>query len=488
MGPTERYRNWVSKLAPLDGWPLQIKQPHWAAGGAAGGHTELLEFKLWLRRKKNRDEQHQQRYGSMRVSFPIKTGIGLGNGGVDSGGLVLCITRIQVGASIADREEEDDGELEDHRQQHGFSFARHGIKHGKKWGSVANVVDAASLLLLSRAFCGPVATVAMACAAVIGIVQIVGSRILSFPSMQPLAQKTILGQKLPTRLEEFSAASLLLSIGMPLLKCQNPPLHKTLQHVGAAIPVALGYALTTGEVQKLPKGGFRQAEAMWRLRHRWAARHLCSLMSEFQEPSALGCLLDIVEKVTVISGTKGFQPSSSVLGGNSQDLFKGSIPLPIQFPSRGSSKKCKEVKDEIIVSVFPEPAHTDLAAETLAEGFNSSRRPDELASIPRLEDWPIVRVSASHGILMNLGVAHIGWRAFEQHASLFLRACWLVVVFVPIILLGPVVYFISTILPLVLGEHLRSFVWVLLRVCLERGGAAFIKWGQVYNCNIRTLS
>lgn len=58
---------------------------------------------------------------------------------------------------------------------------------------------------------------------------------------------------------------------------------KTLQHVGAAIPVALGYALTTGEVQKLPKGGFRQAEAMWRLRHRWAARHLCSLMSEFQE-------------------------------------------------------------------------------------------------------------------------------------------------------------------------------------------------------------
>jgi len=190
----------------------------------------------------------------------------------------------------------------------------------------------------------------------------------------------------------------------------------------------------------------------------------------------------------VISGTKGLQPSSSVLGGNSQDLFKGSIPLPIQFPSRGSSKKCKEVKDEIIVSVFPEPAHTDLAAETLAEGFNSSHRPDELASIPRLEDWAIVAVSAYHGILMNLGVVHIGWRAFEQHASLFLRACWLVVVFVPIILLGPVVYFISTILPLVLGEHLRSFVWVLLRVCLERGGAAFIKWGQVHNCNIRTLS
>ncbi len=76
-----------------------------------------------------------------------------------------------------------------------------------------------------QAFCGPVATVAMACAAVIGIVQIVGSRILSFPSMQFVAQKTILGQKLPTRLEEFSAASLLLSIGMPLLKWQNPPLH-----------------------------------------------------------------------------------------------------------------------------------------------------------------------------------------------------------------------------------------------------------------------
>jgi hypothetical protein len=132
MGPTERYRNWVSKLAPLDGWPLQIKQPLWAAGGAAG-HTELLEFKLWLRRKKNRDEQHQQRYGSMRVSFPIKTGIGLGNGGVDSGGLVLCITRIQVGASIADREGEDGGEQEDHHQQHGFRFRGNPIlSHMKK--------------------------------------------------------------------------------------------------------------------------------------------------------------------------------------------------------------------------------------------------------------------------------------------------------------------------------------------------------------------
>lgn len=57
----------------------------------------------------------------------------------------------------------------------------------------------------------------------------------------------------------------------------------TLRCVGAAIPVGLGYAVTTSQVKKLPKGGFREGEAMWRQRHRWAARRLCGLMTEFRE-------------------------------------------------------------------------------------------------------------------------------------------------------------------------------------------------------------
>jgi hypothetical protein len=38
-----------------------------------------------------------------------------------------------------------------------------------------------------------------------------------------------------------------------------------------------------------------------------------------------------------------------------------------------------------------------------------------LASIPRLEDWALETISASHGILMNLGMPRIGWSVFEQH-------------------------------------------------------------------------
>jgi hypothetical protein len=53
-----------------------------------------------------------------------------------------------------------------------------------------------------------------------------------------------------------------------------------------------------------------------------------------------------------------------------------------------------------------------------------------LVSIPRLEEWALVVINASHGFLMNLRMVHIGWRVFEQHASSFLTTCWLVVVLV----------------------------------------------------------
>jgi hypothetical protein len=44
-----------------------------------------------------------------------------------------------------------------------------------------------------------------------------------------------------------------------------------------------------------------------------------------------------------------------------------------------------------------------------------------LASIPRLEDWALVAVSASHGFLMNLGMAHIGWKDLNN-MILFLKS------------------------------------------------------------------
>lgn len=52
------------------------------------------------------------------------------------------------------------------------------------------------------------------------------------------------------------------------------------------------------------------------------------------------------------------------------------------------------------------------------------------------------------------------------------------VVFVPIIFLGPVQYFISTILSIALGQQFHSLVWVLLQVYFKQGGVAFINGGK----------
>ena len=94
-------------------------------------------------------------------------------------------------------------------------------------------------------------------------------------------------------------------------------------------------------------------------------------------------------------------------------------------------------------------------------------------------DWQIVGLNATNDFLMDLSQVHLGWRGFQQKLSLFLRACWLALVFIPLILLGPVLYMVSTFLSTWWAEYFRCAIWVMLRFCLERGGAAFIKWGQV---------
>lgn len=94
-------------------------------------------------------------------------------------------------------------------------------------------------------------------------------------------------------------------------------------------------------------------------------------------------------------------------------------------------------------------------------------------------DWQIVGLNATNDFLMDLSQVHLGWRGFQQKLSLYLRACWLALVFIPLILFGPVLYIVSMFLSTWWAEYFRCAIWVMLRFCLERGGAAFIKWGQV---------
>ena len=70
-----------------------------------------------------------------------------------------------------------------------------------------------------QAFCGPVATVAMGCMAVVGFIQAVVPHVMGLFGLQHHSGSMItIQESIPSRVEEFSAASLLLSIGVPLLK------------------------------------------------------------------------------------------------------------------------------------------------------------------------------------------------------------------------------------------------------------------------------
>lgn len=82
-------------------------------------------------------------------------------------------------------------------------------------------------------------------------------------------------------------------------------------------------------------------------------------------------------------------------------------------------------------------------------------------------------------IYLEFSVVHSGWRSVQQRSSLIFRACYLVLVFGPLIILGPVIYFMSSVFITAWTLQFRKVLWWLLRYCLERGGAAFIKWGQV---------
>lgn len=76
-----------------------------------------------------------------------------------------------------------------------------------------------------QAFCGPLISCAMGIMAVAELTRFAISRVTQFMNNDSQNATQMVDLNLPSRLREFSAASLLLSIGVPLLKHQHPELH-----------------------------------------------------------------------------------------------------------------------------------------------------------------------------------------------------------------------------------------------------------------------
>jgi hypothetical protein len=96
MARSQRHRTWVAKLAPVQTRALPSATPEWTVESA-----ETAEVRV--RRKPEAEQRLGQgvaRIGNVRVSFPIRFGIGSGLGGVDSGGLMLRLARVEGGCGV----------------------------------------------------------------------------------------------------------------------------------------------------------------------------------------------------------------------------------------------------------------------------------------------------------------------------------------------------------------------------------------------------
>ena len=99
MARSQRHRNWVAKLAPVQGRPQAASiKPEWTT--VLQNTTETVDMKREPEVVQRRRGQGVVRIGNVRVSFPIRFGIGLGMGGVDSGGLVLRLARVEGGCGV----------------------------------------------------------------------------------------------------------------------------------------------------------------------------------------------------------------------------------------------------------------------------------------------------------------------------------------------------------------------------------------------------
>lgn len=470
----------------------------------------------------------------LRVGFPLRLGYGCG-----STGLVLRLAHLKGGADL----DEPDGGRRPRRRVVDRRVAR-----------AVGLADAAAVLVLGQVLVGPVAAVAAVGMALAGLVRRLfrpsgssggGGGGWVQPQQQPQQQwsaeecSSFVGVQAPSadagggggwwhwteRADEFSAAGAALAVAVPLLRWRAPEVYRTLQCVGAAVPLAAGYARTAYEVATL-KGkkrrrmrkkkkkrkqlsnnkqveedyddeeevddGKDEVEGKWRLRHRWAARRLCPLLTDLREPAALGWLCDAADAASVVAvrGTWVATPPLVALAVASDlSWFTLSYPLPparahgsigggkASTSSSGNGKQQQvaavtmvqvdeqlEGEEELLLLHLPSEAASELL-DNKVHTYNPGLRalPRQVQLLQEQQPWTSNAASSSSSGSSLGGLA------------LFLRACWLALVFLPLILLGPVLYLLST---LFLASQLRLLLWLILRFCLERAGAAFIKWGQ----------
>lgn len=92
MAKSQRHRNWVAKLAPVQRRPPPSIQPEWA--------VQDVDLRVWKGQPERRGQVGARIGKNVRVSFPVRFGIGLGIGGVDSGGVVLRLARVEGGCGV----------------------------------------------------------------------------------------------------------------------------------------------------------------------------------------------------------------------------------------------------------------------------------------------------------------------------------------------------------------------------------------------------
>ncbi|CAM6099488.1 unnamed protein product [Calypogeia fissa] len=474
MGWRERQQNhqpqhniWEGKLSSVKARPLTelfSQEPEWVTRDGKTLqelYSPLLEGDQNRFRFKDDPPRTRVEEAGLRVSFPLKLGMGLGiGGGLSSTNLALRIVHINFGPDISNRAENSAWGADVIRRGMLCRQKRHSERLGIKLGSAGDVMNAASVLLLSQAFSGPVITIAMTCMAAAEFGRFAIGQILKFLNKDSEAAYELEGRP-PSQIQDFSTASLLLSIGVPALSRFYPEIYRTLECLGAALPVALGYAQTTAQVKRLPIGSAGVGENLWRQRHRWAAQRLCSYLSDFRHPPTVGWLVDIWEDTTITIIPSILHDKAWVMG---------STPLPLRsskkYPMKRLDSSTALVPLKLPLSIPPASENM----QTQQNFFTVSPVNGGSGSF----SWG----EGTDNLYLEFSVVPRGWRRIQQRSSLIIRGCYLLIVFGPLIIFGPVIYFVSTVIIVTWGLKLREALWWLLRFCLEKGGAAFIKWGQ----------
>ncbi|CAK0783811.1 hypothetical protein CVIRNUC_007011 [Coccomyxa viridis] len=103
-------------------------------------------------------------------------------------------------------------------------------------------------------------------------------------------------------IERYSTAAAGLLVAAAFWSVLHPPSYHLLRCIAAALPVYAGYAETARScaTNRIPEGA--KAEAAWRARHKWAAQRLANLLGDAHAKPPLAPVLDFVERVSVNIG------------------------------------------------------------------------------------------------------------------------------------------------------------------------------------------